>query len=294
MRQRGLITRDQSRAAGLGDSGIRHRIERGTWSRLRPGLFVVTGIPLTWEHEVLGAALLAKAPVWASHASSARVWGYGHMPTHPIELSVPLERRVRLMGVVTHRTGTLVDADVTSVAALPVLSAARTVIDLSARLTPDALEAMVDDGLRRRVLTLAGLHAVARRLHTIAPGRSPRTVERILSARTAGYHPGDSELERRVARAIVDAGLPAPTPQHRVVVGSSTYLLDLAYPKAKIAIEIDGFAFHHDRTSFDRDRTRQNDLVNAGWIVLRFTSRSTASEIVETVRHALFGRSSGA
>lgn len=152
---------------------------------------------------------------------------------------------------------------------------------------------MVDDGLRRRVLTLSELHAVAARLPTIAPGRSPKTVEAVLRERTAGFHPGGSELESHVLRTIVEAGLPAPVRQLRVVANGHTYFLDLAYPE-KVAIEVDGFAFHHDRTTFDRDRRRQNDLVNVGWIVLRFTSRSTAAEIVDSVRQALFGRSYGA
>lgn len=243
---------------------------------------------------MLGAVLLAKAPVWTSHASSARIWGYDRLPAHPVELSVPLERRVRLAGVVAHRTGTLAAADVTIVGCLPVLSAARTVVDLSTRLTPEALESMVDDMLRRGVLSLSALHAVARRLPTIAPGRSPRAVERVLQVRTGSYHPGGSELERSVLRIIVDAGLPTPVSQFRVAIGAAVYFLDLAYPEARIGIEIDGFSFHHDRTNFDRDRTRQNNLVNAGWTILRFTSRSTPSEIIDAVRRALCGRSSGA
>ena len=35
--------------------------------------------------------------------------------------------------------------------------------------------------------------------------------------------------------------------------------------------EIDGRAFHSDADRFQRDRTRQNRLVGAGWTVLRFT-----------------------
>jgi very-short-patch-repair endonuclease len=38
-----------------------------------------------------------------------------------------------------------------------------------------------------------------------------------------------------------------------------------------IAIEVDGWAFHHSPERFQRDRTRQNDLVALGWTVLRFT-----------------------
>ena len=38
-------------------------------------------------------------------------------------------------------------------------------------------------------------------------------------------------------------------------------------------MEIDGWSAHSDRESFERDRRRQNALVNAGYVVLRFTWR---------------------
>ena len=39
----------------------------------------------------------------------------------------------------------------------------------------------------------------------------------------------------------------------------------------KIVVEVDGWAWHTDTKRFQRDRERQNDLVHAEWIVLRFT-----------------------
>src|SRR6185436_10656800 len=101
-----------------------------------------------------------------------------------------------------------------------------------------------------------------------------------------------SELEDRVLRALIAAGLPPPQRQFRVVIDDRVYFIDLAYPHERIAIEVDGFEFHRARSVFDSDRARQNDLVRAGWIVLRFTSRSVAQEIVSAVRGLLFDRSS--
>ena len=47
--------------------------------------------------------------------------------------------------------------------------------------------------------------------------------------------------------------------------------IDFAHLGLHIAIEVDGRAFHSDRRSFERDRSRQNTLVVGGWLVLRFT-----------------------
>ncbi len=45
----------------------------------------------------------------------------------------------------------------------------------------------------------------------------------------------------------------------------------MAFPNAKVAIEIDGWAWHVDQDRFVNDRRKGNALVRAGWVVLRFT-----------------------
>ncbi len=83
----------------------------------------------------------------------------------------------------------------------------------------------------------------------------------------------ESDLESMLRAIIVAAGLPPPVPQHVVHVAGRRYRLDFAYPDQLVALEGDGFEFHSDLEQFDRDRARQNDLVLAGWLVLRFSWR---------------------
>jgi len=91
----------------------------------------------------------------------------------------------------------------------------------------------------------------------------------------------------RFARAIVAGGLPEPAQQHRVSTGTRRCRIDLAYPALRLAIEVDGWEHHRTRSAFDDDRARANDLVAAGWNVLRFTSTMTDEQAVETIRRAL-------
>ena len=49
------------------------------------------------------------------------------------------------------------------------------------------------------------------------------------------------------------------------------YEVDFVFTASKVAIEIDGFAFHSDADDFQHDRVRQNRLILLGWQVLRFT-----------------------
>lgn len=49
------------------------------------------------------------------------------------------------------------------------------------------------------------------------------------------------------------------------------YEVDILFRDARVVIEIDGFAFHSDAETFQRDRNRQNAIALAGYQVLRFT-----------------------
>lgn len=46
--------------------------------------------------------------------------------------------------------------------------------------------------------------------------------------------------------------------------------IDLAFPRQKVAVEVDGWAWHVDAERFRTDRRKQNALVRAGWDPLRF------------------------
>lgn len=70
------------------------------------------------------------------------------------------------------------------------------------------------------------------------------------------------------------------TAQRPVEVGGHSYRLDYAIESAKtrLAIELDGFEYHGDRVAFTYDRMRQNDLLTAGWSVLRFSYESIRAD----------------
>jgi len=85
----------------------------------------------------------------------------------------------------------------------------------------------------------------------------------------------------------VAAGLPRPVQQHKLRVNGRTIRIDLAYPELRIAIEYDGWEYHSTRGAFDRDRARANELELLGWTVLRFTSKSSDTTMVRTIRTAI-------
>lgn len=76
-----------------------------------------------------------------------------------------------------------------------------------------------------------------------------------------------SQAERLLVRVLTGAGVTGWVRHHR----DRGHEIDLAFPAGRLAVEVDGWAWHVDVDRFRADRRRQNDLVAAGWTVLRFT-----------------------
>jgi very-short-patch-repair endonuclease len=195
-------------------------------------------------------------------------------------------------GVVIHESTVFDVGHLGRIAEVPVTSVARTLCDLTAVVTSWVVERAVDEALRRKIVRLEQIVDTAERLE--GRGRLRCTVMReLLDRRRPGYDPGESHPERRIADLLVRAGLPAPTMQHAVEIDGKRYRIDLCYPEQRIAIEFDSWQFHSGRRSFDEDRARGNHLVLLGFVVLRFTSKSSDQTIVDTVRAALARASRG-
>jgi very-short-patch-repair endonuclease len=88
-----------------------------------------------------------------------------------------------------------------------------------------------------------------------------------------------------------EAGLPTPTLQFVVRDPAGAFLgrADFAWPDRKVLVEFDGDG-HRDRAVFVNDLRRQNKLMGAGWVVLRFSSADLVgrpAEVIAEIRAAL-------
>jgi very-short-patch-repair endonuclease len=154
--------------------------------------------------------------------------------------------------------------DRTTIDGIPVTRIERTLDVLALVVKDDDVEQAVEAALRR------GLTTADRLVAQLGPGR-PGTarLRRVLERRAAG-RPAGSELEVRLIQLLRAAGMPDPVRQYELRVRGERYFLDFPYPDRRLCIEVDGREAHGVE-AFQRDRTRQNALVLAGWTVLRFT-----------------------
>jgi very-short-patch-repair endonuclease len=61
------------------------------------------------------------------------------------------------------------------------------------------------------------------------------------------------------------------------------YRIDVAFPAARLAVEVDGWAWHVDVARFRNDRRKGNAITRAGWDLLRFTWHDLDGRPAETV-----------
>jgi very-short-patch-repair endonuclease len=142
----------------------------------------------------------------------------------------------------------------------------------------------IDTLLRSRQGTLEDLHMAL----TSCSGRRGNAQRRqlLIESRTNPW----SAAERRAHRLLHQEGIEGWTANYPIAISGYPYWVDIAFPAHRLAIEIDGREFHEGAEVFESDRYRQNDLINAGWRVLRFTPHMLAHRpaiVVATIRRAL-------
>jgi very-short-patch-repair endonuclease len=142
----------------------------------------------------------------------------------------------------------------------------------------------VDLALRSRAATLAGMHD-ALRSTSHRSGNAERT-RVLLDSRDEPW----SEAERRAHRLLRAAGITGWRANLPVFAAGRRFYLDIGFGRERLAVEIDGRLHEADPAIFESDRWRQNALVQAGWLVLRFTwamLRDHPEGFVSEIRAAL-------
>lgn len=267
-RQHGIVTRTQLTGAGISRDVIDHRVRIRRLQPLQRGVYLVG--PVAPPHAREMAACLACGPdAHLSHRSAGAVWGLLKQSRRaPVDVALPGRRR-RRPGIRTHRIRTLRDDEVTRRYGIPVTTPARTLYDLAGRLRPLALETAVADALARRLTNEEELLEMVER----QAGR--RGVHRLKAAlgRTGPAFTRSRAEELFLAlarRARIE------DPQVNVTVGR--HEVDFYWPGARLAVEIDGRAFHASNRDFERDRRRDAELATHGIRVVRVTWEQLTSE----------------
>lgn len=286
-RQLGLVTTTQLKSRGWSRNRTRWAVTRGLIVSIRPGVWRLAAVPISWEQFLLATTLSAGDGSFISFTTAAAVWNFRHSERYGFGLQLSGQRRVKLKGVTFHRA-TFRSDETTTRDGIPVTTAERTLIDWASnsRALPGAkLGECVDDALRRGLIDLRRLRSLADRLHRQGHRRLDR-VHSILEARLPGYRPDESDFETRMNRLWDELGLPPAERQFRLRVSGHSYRLDRALVAEKIAVEWDSDRYHSYPSDRDHDSDRTARLVAAGWLVIRVTANTTPELVANAVERA--------
>ncbi|MCK0440908.1 endonuclease domain-containing protein [Gordonia alkaliphila] len=166
-------------------------------------------------------------------------------------------------------------ADVVTVRDLPVTGLAMTILAASIEVADGAR--LIDHALQTQPVVVADLTACVERNAGL---RGFVEVRRLLSIAS-----GDTEsaAERMFVDSVRAERLTGWVLQHRF----GRWRIDVAWPVERVAVEIDGWAFHRGVKEFDRDRAKRNALAAAGWIVLSFTWHQLTYELESCTRQLI-------
>jgi very-short-patch-repair endonuclease len=272
-RQHGVVSLDQFRRLGLIASAVRSRIQRGTLHRVHSGVYAV-GHPLLSEKGRVLAAVSACGPgAVLSHRSSADLWGIRPYRGRGVHVIVPGQAGRRRPGILPHRLP-LHPAEVTELDAVPCTTVARTLLDLAEVVDRPGMERAIERSEQMRLFDLAGVELVIAR----AAGRPGARLLRDALRTDPPLTP--HELQRRFLALCRVARLPIPATDH-IVAGAER---DFVWPLHRLVAETDGYSTHGTRRAMQRDRTRDRDLVRAGWRVVRFTWEDVVQRPGEVAR----------
>ncbi|MFR9804631.1 DUF559 domain-containing protein [Pseudonocardia sp. RS010] len=257
-RQAGVVGLAQALDCGLSEDQIARRVASGRWVRLHPRVFLVAGHRRGDEARIRAASLWAGPTGALSGATAAHLHGMLARCPPMVQVTVPARLRRRPTPGITLRRRDLAPADVEVVEGIRATAAPLTALETALAL-PDG-SAFLDRALQRHVRFAAVLRAYHRNMGARGWKRTGRLI-------AAAADRAESEAERRFLALLRTAGITGWVLGLQTPAGE----VDVAFPLARVAVEVDGWAWHVDVERFRADRRKQNALVIDGWTLLRFT-----------------------
>lgn len=276
-----VATRLELSAAGVPHRWLRHQLADDKLVELFPGV-IATPQATSFGHRLL-AALAFGGRDARSHATAAEMFDLvPHDDT--IHLVVPHgTKRPPARGLVVRQKR---HRDRAWVAGLPVVPPAQTTADLLDTASVDDVRFVAAEAVRRGQACAADLQGSRSSPSHATAWRD--VVEEIAAGAISGG-------EARYWRAVRDSGLPLPILNAAVTAAGRRHYVDALWKAYALGVEIDGYRYHSSRAAFDADRVRQNAILLANVVLLRFSVERVLTDpegCVDVTRRALQVRAS--
>ena len=268
--QHGVVSRAQLAELGVSTDATRKRVSSGRWHRVHPGVFAIGHAPLTRDGHYMAAVLACGPGAALSHRSAADKLGLRF--THRSRIDIISARRPgrRLKGIDAHTSRTLLRRDVKKVDRIPCTSVARTLLDLAAILPRRVIERAIDEAELLQLLDATAIQDVLDRTHK---HKGNATLRSILDDHFPGTTPTRNDLEEAFLAICDKARLPRPEVNAWIPIEPIGYSADFLWRPNRLIAETDGRDTHTIQRAFEHDRRRDQQLMLAGYRVVRFPRR---------------------
>jgi very-short-patch-repair endonuclease len=295
--QDGVVTAAQCREAGLSRDVVQQHCRARRWLRLSRGAYLVDSEDIREppRRAVIRASLLSAGPeAVAVLDTAAEVLGIAGLPRSPVvHVSVPPNgarpRRVCEPDARIHQFVLRPD-EVMVVDGAAVTTPVRTLADLVLRVDRFNAVSLLDSALHFRFIVPEDWERIRASLWR------RRGALRAAPWLAEADGRAESPLETRVRLRAVDGEVSPDELQYRVRdrFGSVIAIVDLAWVRAGVIGEADGVDAHDNPTAVFRDRQRQNAIVAAGFVPVRFTWADTLgpAAVPRLIRAAMTRRAS--
>jgi very-short-patch-repair endonuclease len=278
-RQEGLVSGRQLEACGVGDGQLEHWVREGRLTLVLHTVFAVGDPTLRPRARMRAAALTCPGSV-VSHRSAAALLGIGEVAPLVVDL-IPSEQRGRKIdGIKSHRVAFPGRRESTAVHGIVCTNVARTVVDLAGTYGEDGLRKTFERATAEGKLDLGAIQEV---LEAGGKRRGAPALRRVIEdwrpvAETARYATVRSLFEAKLLPLVAAANLPMPRINAPVRTAERVLEVDLLWDEERFVVEADSRRHHGTEAAFERDRTRDLELMEVHYEVLRVTWKQVERE----------------
>ncbi len=268
---------------GLGAEAVRHRVSTGRLSRVRRGVYGVSGAPETREGRWIAAVLACGEGAVLSHRSAAALWRLTEKDPVVIDVSLASRSKRSHEGICVHRPRRLGPEDRTHYRGIPSTTVPRTLIDCAEVIGARSRERLLDEA---EYLGLLDRQELAEALERNATRTGAARLRATLRRHEPGTTRTRSPLEEAFLLLTREAKLPAPEVNEEL----GRYTIDFLWRAQRVAVETDGGQSHDRRSQRERDSARDAWLSANGYRPLRFTWHQVnhrPQEVIDALRAAL-------
>lgn len=281
-----LISRGEAVDLGATEKYLRYQIDRGRWLRVHPGVYQIDRRPLDWHSKLMAAVLACGPDSRVSHRAALVLWQMDGISSAPVEVTMPFGNLGVPEGVIVHRSRRPTQAD--ERLGIPVSGPERTLLECCRYLPPIVVGKALDSAIRRSMTTIDRMWLMLAN----EGGRGVKGTRRMRGVLRQRVHDTatDSGSEFELLYHMQQALLPRPELGFELYPASGRRVPDFIWPSLAKAVEVDGVDAHDSADKLDYDLQRQNEIMDLGLELRRFSARQVRRDpqgVVAQIRQFL-------